>query len=391
MTLPYYIFKKKDILDHLKLFSDKTILKYGKMRNFDFGKRSENYVSGLSPAISRRIISEKFVVDYILRKHKRPDVEVFINEVFWRSYWKGYLEHYPQLYADYLNDIVKLSKKKKTEEYESAIIGITQIDCFNYWVHELKTTGYLHNHARMWFASIWIFTLNLPWQLGANFFMQHLLDADIASNTLSWRWVAGLHTKGKNYIAFPGNIKKYTLEKFFPEFKLNVEKKSLRIKREYELIPLTFHEKIEKRDINCVLIHENDLSLSEISHFDYIIIQKEPSPNAARSELVSNYILDCLKDTFMRAKNKYKGKVFILDWFDKISLNIFFDKNNIKDVSIAYPSRGNLKDSIEKLKKELHIQLHYSYSNWDKTIWPHCSKGFFKLKKEIPQILAKVI
>jgi hypothetical protein len=93
----------------------------------------------------------------------------------------------------------------------------------------------------------------------------------------------------------------------------------------------------------------------------------------------------------MRAKNKYKGKVFILDWFDKISLNIFFDKNNIKDVSIAYPSQGNLKDSIEKLKKELHIQLHYSYSNWDKTIWPHCSKGFFKLKKEIPQILAKVI
>ena len=50
----------------------------------------------------------------------------------------------------------------------------------------------MHNHVRMWFASIWIFTLNLPWQLGADFFMQHLLDGDPASNTLSWRWVAGI-------------------------------------------------------------------------------------------------------------------------------------------------------------------------------------------------------
>ena len=59
----------------------------------------------------------------------------------------------------------------------------------------LKEDGYLLNHVRMWFASIWIFTFNLPWQLGANFFMENLLDGDPASNTLSWRWVAGLQTK----------------------------------------------------------------------------------------------------------------------------------------------------------------------------------------------------
>ena len=62
----------------------------------------------------------------------------------------------------------------------------------------------------MWFASIWIFTLNLPWQLGADFFMQHLLDGDPASNTLSWRWVAGIQTKGKNYLARKSNIEKYS-------------------------------------------------------------------------------------------------------------------------------------------------------------------------------------
>ena len=65
----------------------------------------------------------------------------------------------------------------------------------------------------MWFASIWIHTLNLPWQLGADFF-KNLLDGDPASNTLSWRWVAGLHTQGKCYLATENNIKKFTNNRF---------------------------------------------------------------------------------------------------------------------------------------------------------------------------------
>ena len=94
--------------------------------------------------------------------------------------------------------------------YEKAIEGRTELTFFNDWVDEIKKNGYLHNHVRMWFASIWIFTLNLPWQLGANFFMEHLLDGDPASNTLSWRWVAGIQTKGKNYLARKSNITKYS-------------------------------------------------------------------------------------------------------------------------------------------------------------------------------------
>ena len=78
------------------------------------------------------------------------------------------------------------------------------------WTSELIDTGYLHNHARMWYASIWIHTLKLPWTLGAEFFLKHLLDGDVASNTLSWRWVAGLHTLGKFYLAQNSNICKFT-------------------------------------------------------------------------------------------------------------------------------------------------------------------------------------
>ena len=69
----------------------------------------------------------------------------------------------------------------------------------------------------MWFASIWIFSLGLPWTLGADFFLRHLVDGDPASNTLSWRWVAGLHTRGKTYAARAENIARYTEGRFHPQ------------------------------------------------------------------------------------------------------------------------------------------------------------------------------
>ena len=81
---------------------------------------------------------------------------------------------------------------------------------------ELRTEGWLHNHTRMWFASIWIFTLRLPWPLGAALFEHHLKDADAASNTLSWRWVAGIQTPGKHYLARAENIARYTNGRFDP-------------------------------------------------------------------------------------------------------------------------------------------------------------------------------
>jgi len=68
----------------------------------------------------------------------------------------------------------------------------------------------------MWFASIWIFTLELPWQLGADFFLRQLLDGDPASNTLSWRWVAGLQTVGKTSLATTQNIEFATEGRFRP-------------------------------------------------------------------------------------------------------------------------------------------------------------------------------
>ena len=103
----------------------------------------------------------------------------------WRIYWKGWLELRPGVWDDYLINLKTHREKYKTDKnYLNAIEGNTNIQCFDDWVKELKETNYLHNHARMWFASIWIFTLDLPWELGAEFFLKHLYDGDSASNTL---------------------------------------------------------------------------------------------------------------------------------------------------------------------------------------------------------------
>ena len=222
------------VLNKLNSFIENDILNYNSKRNFDFGVKNRNNVSCLSPYITHRLISEYETIKKVLLKHPFQKVDKYIQEIFWRVYWKGWLELRPQVWSDFTEDLKAL---KEDDNYKKAINGETQIKCFNDWVNELKENNYLHNHTRMWFASIWIFTLNLPWQKGAEFFMKHLFDGDAASNTLSWRWVAGLQTKGKHYVAQAWNISKFTNNKY-QNVKLNENALPLTDNREYKLSPI---------------------------------------------------------------------------------------------------------------------------------------------------------
>jgi hypothetical protein len=170
------------------------------------------HVSRLSPAIRYRLVSEAEILETVLAAHPFPAVEKFVQEVVWRTYWKGWLELRPGVWQDYREQVARLrvsapeNTLARVAEITSGRSGVAIMDRF---VRELVGTGYLHNHARMWFASFWIHIERLPWALGADFFLQHLIDADAASNTLSWRWVAGLQTKGKTYLVRRSNLEKY--------------------------------------------------------------------------------------------------------------------------------------------------------------------------------------
>ncbi|MEM7751110.1 MAG: FAD-binding domain-containing protein, partial [Pseudomonadota bacterium] len=194
---------------------------YARDRNSDFGIEERSNVSLLSGHIRHRLLLETEVLDAVLARFSPSTADKFIQEVFWRGYFKGWLEQHPSVWSSYREEVIRLvdnieANDELAQRYRLATQAQTGIICFDTWARELIETGYLHNHSRMWFASIWIFTLQLPWQLGADFFYRHLVDGDPASNTLSWRWVGGLHTKGKTYLARPSNIEKFTGNRFAP-------------------------------------------------------------------------------------------------------------------------------------------------------------------------------
>jgi deoxyribodipyrimidine photo-lyase len=184
---------------------------YVEGRNLDPGPGEPGAVSRLSPYLRHRVISEAEAVDAVLQVQGPAGADKFIQEVLWRTYWKGWLEMRPSTWSRFLETRDRqrdgLADSRALADAEA---GRTGIGGFDDWARELAQTGYLHNHARMWFASIWIFTLRLPWALGADLFLRRLVDADPASNTLSWRWVAGLQTPGKTYLATRENIARFT-------------------------------------------------------------------------------------------------------------------------------------------------------------------------------------
>ncbi|WP_412509225.1 uL13 family ribosomal protein, partial [Roseovarius sp. SYSU LYC5161] len=205
----------------LAAFAPRMGRRYANGRNFDRGPGAHRDVSMLSPYLRRRLVTEHETVAAALGAHGHENAEKFVQEVIWRGYFKGWLERRPQVWDSYrdglIRDLATLDTDRRLRrDVERAEAGETGLACFDAWARELVDTGYLHNHARMWFASIWIFTLELPWRVGADFFYRHLLDGDPASNTLGWRWVAGLHTRGKPYKAQAWNITKFTDHRFAP-------------------------------------------------------------------------------------------------------------------------------------------------------------------------------
>ncbi|MDX2080094.1 MAG: FAD-binding domain-containing protein [Terrimicrobiaceae bacterium] len=169
-------------------------------------------VSLLSAAIRHRLILEEEVVERSLAAHPFSRIEKWLQEMVWRTYWKGWLEARPGVWDSFVQRVDDLRTHQPTDVLKRAddvAAGRSGVAAMDRFARELLETGYVHNHARMWWASFWIHVERLPWELGAAHYLEHLNDADPASNTLSWRWVAGLQTKGKTYLVRRSNLEKY--------------------------------------------------------------------------------------------------------------------------------------------------------------------------------------
>ena len=396
-------------LAQLEKFLPQAGRQYASRRNYDHGESLHNDVSVLSPWIRHRVITEAEVVSTVLKHHSRSAAEKFIQEVFWRSYWKGWLEMRPQVWQQYQNDIANTYRNDPgvVENCQQITLQGSGIDCFDHWCGELINTGYLHNHARMWFASIWIYTLKLPWQLGADFFLRHLLDGDPASNTLSWRWVAGLQTIGKTYLARPDNIAKYTNGRFNPIGKLATEAPALTEASAFTKTELPQSQTPDTTLKTGLLITDEDLSLQGLPKQEYASVATINNTAGLSPGIVSPQVITFVQQVIENCVQELKEDTsrFQLPAQPPVDLNNiatsnhddlltalvqWAQDNNLQQIVTAHaptgPTAQLLGDARPRLD-ELHISLVSVVSQWDQTVWPHASRGFFALKKKIPELL----
>ena len=365
-------------------------------RNYSEDSSSNKTTSLLSPFIRYRLISEENVLKKILEKYELRDCEKFVQEIYWRTYWKGWLEHRPSVYSDYLEDRNKLIEELGNKKfYLNAISGNTNLSFFNKWVNTLKEDGYLHNHVRMWFASIWIFTLKLPWQLGADFFMQHLLDGDPASNTLSWRWVAGIHTKGKNYLARKSNIEKYSNIKISNNEILNENATPLIEDKIYNVNELKLNYDYNLEDIEYIIIPTDDLNiLKDLNHKKVKVftgLSKEDYNDHSFSEKVIKHIKDICISNF-KDDNFYNNIQIDIEFENYFnSLDKWISKYQIKEVYLPYVTQGNWKKIYKKIiKKYPSINFINFNRKYDVNSWIFSKKGYFKFKQNIPKLIIDI-
>ena len=380
MFEPNRDFACKKLID----FIENNLFEYSKLRNFDFGPDQRGNISCLSPYITHGVLSEREVMSLSLKKFPFVKIEKFIQEVLWRVYWKGWLELRPNVWRDYILDLNRLKQEYKDDKnYLEAVEGRTKIECFNTWVDELKRHNYLHNHARMWFASIWIFTLGLPWQLGAEFFMKYLLDGDSASNTLGWRWTAGIQTKGKNYVASEWNIKKFTNNRF-SNIKLNENPVPINDERNYPIINNGFLD-ANISNSQDLLVFDNNISFEQSDFKDqsfktiYFVFNENETRQIKLDEKVINFKKSLIKDQIESLKKKSLNCKII---------NIQDLKDMKENLLALYPSIG---ENLDYINSNNFKNISFLYRKIDQYSWEYCNKGFFNFKNYIPKIVQEFI
>lgn len=191
--------KYDDILRKIQVIDP---VAYGKSRNFLDGG-----VTRLSPYISRGVVSTKMVMEHILNQgHSYYKVEKLLQELAWRDYWQ-------QIWIA-KGDEINCDLKQPQADYIHSQIpravteGETGIHAIDQAIKEFYDTGYIHNHMRMYIASVTCNIGKSHWINPAKWMYYHLLDGDWASNALSWQWVAGSNAS-KKYYANQANINKY--------------------------------------------------------------------------------------------------------------------------------------------------------------------------------------
>lgn len=365
---------------------------YARGRNHDHGPGRHDAVSRLSAALRRRTLSEAEVLRLVVASHGADAAQSFISEVFWRTYWKGWLEQRPAIWTRYGAGLAAARQRLLREpelaaRHGDAVAGHTGIDAFDHWMRELAETGYLHNWARMQVASIWVFTLGLPWELGAAHTLARFVDADPASNTLSWRWVAGLHTAGKAYLADADRIAAMTGGRFAPTGLASRAHIPADAAPPAAMAPRDATPPDPARP-TLLWITPEDGTLDTEPALAALPVR---GLVACRSHAVDAADAIALDDALARAAAHWRAPVQWVDAAcDVIPAARLHDADQIVTAFMPVGPRADELPAIRAMAGAAGLVLAEHLRQWDRRVWPHCRRGFFALKQEIPTLLELV-
>jgi deoxyribodipyrimidine photo-lyase len=386
---------RSEALTRLAQFAPLAGGAYATGRNHDHGPGQHHTVSRLSAALARRTLSEAEVLEPVLHRHGDA-ADAFVREVFWRTYFRGWLEARPQVWHDWLGALDRLDAHLSRDDalaarHLAAIRGETGIDCFDHWINELASTGYLHNWSRMQVASIWIFTLGLPWELGARHFMRQLVDADAASNTLSWRWVAGLHTAGKAYLADASRIARMTDGRFSPSglaTQARIPDSAPHPGAEPPRQPPAPTPGVPTllwiTPADCALETEAALAALSVKAVAVIDAGAAPAGHGAKADAVA------CGDALERAAAHWQVPAMRVAGAEALAALAL--EAGARQVVTGRIGVGPGTDSLIAVRAALRrsgIALAEHTRAWDHAGWPHATRGFFALKEHIPRLLAQ--
>ncbi len=385
-------------LARLDAFLPRAGRAYQANRNADLGPEHREATSLLSPYLSHGLLTVEEVLRAVRGRHGANDSFKLVSELFWRVYFQGHLEWKPDVWRAYRDERDAAFAQMEgnaglAAAHDAAVTGRTGIEAFDAWSAELRETGFLHNHTRMWFSSIWIFTLQLPWTLGADFFLRHLLDGDAASNTLNWRWTAGLHTRGKTYLATKANIKRYTDGRFSPD--------GLAARAEPLEDPVQLHARKALDLPNeaipegrfALLLHGNDLVPETLDlggrRPDLLIgagLASARSPGDVSTK-VQAFESGALADALERGQAAFgcPGESMTADR----NLADILAAHDVGTLVVPYLGHGWVRDA---LREQLNAHAETAecvriVRPLDRATWPHAKAGYFGVKKKIDEIM----
>lgn len=365
---------------------------YAESRNTDGGPAARDNVSMLSPYLRYRLLTEEEVIAAAIACHGPDAAGKFVEEVAWRTYWKGWLELRPAVWQRFREERDAGRGSGLMRAVAQAEAGTTGIEGFDDWARELVQHGYLHNHARMWFASIWMFTLGLPWALGADFFLRHLVDADQASNTLSWRWVAGLQTPGKTYLATADNIARHTAGRFRPQG-LALRADALTEPALPAIGVLPPLPAVSGGPALLLLLPE-DLAPEQAGGVSGEIGGNTRAGLAVRGvqgwpwgEAAAGFVRGAVADAAGRLEAASGCGVTVTDTLEADLVIAAARAAGVDAVVTAYAPVGPVADALDALDAALAaagLRLVRVRRDWDERLWPFATKGFFSFKQRLP-------